>query len=107
MFVYRRYSESISQYGELQLYTKLDGKWEIGQILNLGWHQLFSISQEEIERLRNLNQCPKFLVTFKKEGMEFMIPWEIYSFDQGSEMNCYVRGNGNQPILLSYEKILP
>ncbi len=107
MFVYRRFSESKDQYGELQLYSKIKGKWEVGQILNLGWHNFFSISQDEIDRLRNLNQYPKFLIKFKSDGIELNIPWEIYSFDQGSEINGYVKGNGSQPILLSYDSILP
>ncbi len=107
MFVYRRFSESKDQYGELQLYSKIEDEWKMGQILNLEWHNFFSISQDEIDRLRNLQQYPKFLVEFKKEGMAFTIPWEIYSFDQGSEMNGYVKGRGSQPILISYDSIIP
>lgn len=107
MFVYRRYSEARDNYGELQLYSKINGTWEKGQILHPGWSQFFSISNEEIDRLRNLNQYPTFLVTFRENGVEFIIPWEIYSFDQGSEMNGYVKGNGSQPIVLTYDNLLP
>ena len=107
MFVYRRYAESRKEYGELQLYSKIDGHWKEGQIIKPGWHDFFSISQEEVDRLINLNQYPTFLVTFRENGVEFIIPWEIYSFDQGSEINGYVKGNGSQPILLSYQNLLP
>lgn len=107
MFVYRRYSESRDKYGELQLYININSKWEPGQILRPGWQHFFSISQEEMDRLRSQNQYPKYLITFKEEGVEFMIPWELYSFEQGSETNGYVKGNGSQPILLSYDNLLP
>jgi hypothetical protein len=106
MFVYRRYSEAKEKYGELQLYGKKDGKWTFGKIINFNWQHFFSISDEEIDRLKNLNQYPNYLVTFKPTGIEFTIPWELYSFDQGSEVNGYVKGNGSQPILLSYENLL-
>ncbi|GEM_PF-3553154 len=107
MFVYRRYAEARKEYGELQLYSKIDGQWQFGQEIQLDWRNFFSISNEEIDRLRNLNQYPTYLVQFKREGIEFSIPWEIYSFDQGSEINGYVKGNGNQPITLSYSNVIP
>lgn len=106
MFVYKRYAEARDDYGELQLYEKKNGHWEFGRILTFNWKHFFSISKEEIDRLRNLNQYPNYLVTFKARGIEFSIPWEIYSFDQGSEINGYVQGNGSQPILLEYKDII-
>lgn len=106
MFVYKKFAEAREEYGELQLYEKIDGSWEFGRTLTFDWKHFFSISQEEIDRLRNLNQYPTYLVTFRERGIEFSIPWEIYSFDQGSEINGYVKGHGSQPILLEYDDII-
>lgn len=106
MFVYKKYAVVREDYGELQLYEKKKEKWEFGRILTFSWKHFFSISQEEIDRLRNLDQYPNYLVTFRERGIEFSIPWEIYSFDQGSEINGYVQGNGSQPILLEYKDII-
>lgn len=106
MFVYKKYATTRQAYGELQLFEEIDGQWKFGRLLILDWNNFFSISEKEIKRLHDLNQYPKYLIRFTARGIEFSIPWEIYSFDQGSEVNGYVQGNGSQPILLEYSELI-
>ncbi|MGM0479095.1 MAG: hypothetical protein ACQERC_07705 [Bacteroidota bacterium] len=106
MFVYRKFADSREEYGALQLYQKVNDEWEFGQRLTFDWHHFFNISEKEVERLRESNQSPKYLVEFRQEGIQLDIPWELYSFGEGSEINSYVTSNGKQPILLPYGSVI-
>jgi hypothetical protein len=107
IFVYRRFTENRDSYGQLQLYIKKDSIWQAGQILQFGWQHLFQISEKEIKRLNELNQYPQYMIEFKENGIEISIPWELYSFDEGTEINGYSQGRGKQPILLQFDEIIP
>ncbi len=105
-FVYRKFAELREDYGALQLYQKKNEKWELGQRLKFDWQHFFNISEKEVQRLRESKQSPKYLVEFKPQGIQFDIPWELYSFGEGSEINAFVQSNGEQPIILPYAAVI-
>ncbi len=105
-FVYRKFAELREDYGALQLYQKKNEEWEFGQRLTFDWQHFFNISEKEVKRLQESQQSPKYLVEFKPQGIQFEIPWELYSFGEGSEINSFVQSNGEQPIILPYATVI-
>ncbi|MEX1192822.1 MAG: hypothetical protein WEA99_12680 [Brumimicrobium sp.] len=106
IFVFRELIEEDESYGNIQLYEKKDSLWSEGKQIEISWQHLFDVDKKKLQELKELDKHPKCMITFKKEGMRIEIPWEFYTYGEGSENNGYVKGGGKQPILLHYDYFL-
>ena len=106
IFLFREHKDGEHNYGTVKLYEYKDSLWTQGTKITISWKELFDIDEEKLEDLREIDQYPKCMMTFKKTGMRIEIPWELYTYVDGSESNGYVQGRGKQPITIRYSYFL-
>lgn len=106
IFLYREHKDGEHNYGTVKLYEYKDSLWTQGTKLTISWEELFDVDEDQLEDLREIDQYPKCMMTFKKTGMRIEIPWEFYTYVDGSESNGYVQGRGKQPITIRYSYFL-
>ena len=106
IFLYRQHKDGEHNYGNVKLYELKDSVWNQGTQITISWKELFDLDEEKLEDLREIDQYPKCMMTFKKTGMRIEIPWELYTYGDGSESNGYVQGRGKQPITIRYSYFL-
>ena len=56
--------------------------------------------------MRELDDFPKCKMTLQETGMRIEIPWELYTYGEGSESNGYAKAGGKQPITIRYSYFL-
>jgi hypothetical protein len=106
VFLYRERIDGEQSYGTIMLYEYQDSLWTQGKEIAISWTHLFDIDEEELEELRELDQYPKFMVAFQKEGMRIEVPWKLYTYGDSSQSNGYVKAGGKQPITIQYTYFL-
>lgn len=106
IFLYRQHEDGDHNYGTVQLFEYQDSLWSKGKNITISWEQLFDIDKDKLEDLREIDQYPKCMMTFEKTGMRIEIPWELYTYGEGSESNGYVKAGGRQPITIQYSYFL-
>lgn len=106
IFLYRQHKDGEHNYGTVKLYEFKDSVWSEGKNITISWEELFDLDKDKLEDLHELDQYPKCMMTFKKTGMRIEIPWELYTYGDGSESNGYVQGRGKHPITIRYSYFL-
>ena len=106
IFLYRQHKDGEHNYGTVKLYELKDSVWSEGTNIIISWEELFDLDKDKLEDLREIDQYPRCMMTFKKTGMRIEIPWELYTYVDGSESNGYVQGRGKQPITIRYSYFL-
>lgn len=102
VFMYKERVKHSDTYGRLRVY-QLDGdEWIGGRTVEVTWQQLFNLSERDLQRLRNVDQYPQYLLSFEERHIEFQIPWRLYTFEEGSENNSFSKGGGKHPVTFPY-----
>lgn len=106
VFIFQELMEGEQSYGNIKLYECKDSTWTGGREIAVSWTQLFNLDEEELEELRELDQYPKCMVNFEKDGMKIEIPWKLYTYGENSQSNGYVKAGGKQPVILKYDPFI-
>lgn len=106
VFLYRERIDGEQTYGTVILYEFQDSLWTQGKEIAISWTHLFDIDEKELEELRELDQYPKCMINFEKNGMRIEVPWKLYTHGENSQSNGYVHAGGRQPITIQYSYFL-
>jgi hypothetical protein len=106
IFLFQERIDGEHNYGNIKLYEYQDSTWNQGKEIAISWTQLFDIDKEDLDELRELDQYPKCMVKFVKDGMRIEIPWQLYTTGDEFEDNGFVKGGGKQPITIQYSHFL-
>lgn len=106
MFLYQERIKGEQSYGTLILYEYQDSIWTQGKEITISWTELFDIDKKELDELRELDQYPKCMISFQKDGMRIEVPWKLYTHGENSQSNGYVHAGGKQPITIQYTYFL-
>lgn len=106
VFLYRERIDGEQTYGDVMVYERQDSLWTQGKKIAISWTHLFDIDKEKLEELRELDQYPKCMVNFEKDGMRIEVPWKLYTHGENSQSNGYVHAGGKQPITIQYSYFL-
>lgn len=106
VFLYKERIDGEHTYGDVMVYEYQDSSWTQGKKIAISWTNLFDIDKEQLEELRELDQYPKCMINFQKDGMRIEVPWKLYTHGENSQSNGYVHAGGKQPITIQYTYFL-
>lgn len=106
MFVFKEKDVNKNTYGKLKLYQYQDGKWIPGRKIEMSWQRLFNVSEKDLNRLRQLGQYPEYMVKFRSDHFVVEIPWGLYTYGEGSDIDGFSKSRGKQPIKFSYTSFI-
>ena len=106
VFMYKERVKNSDSYGRLRVYRLDDDEWQEGRTVEVTWQQLFNLNDRDLNRLRNIDKYPQYMLSFEERNIVFEIPWRLYTFEEGSENNAFSKAGGKQPVKFPYHYFL-
>ncbi|MCC5922315.1 MAG: hypothetical protein JJT77_00905 [Crocinitomicaceae bacterium] len=106
VLMYKQKVVNSNSFGRLKVYRLVEDEWVRGRQVDVTWQQLFQLSERDIKRLHDVDQFPKYLLRFEHDHIVFDIPWRLYTFGEGSDVDGFSMSGGKQPVRMPYHFFL-
>lgn len=102
VMMYKQKTIASNSFGRLKVYRLEDGEWIRGRRVDVTWQQLFQLTERDLKRLNDVDQFPQYMLQFEDEHIVFDIPWRLYTFGEGSDIDGFSMSGGKQPVRMPY-----
>lgn len=106
VFMYKERVPHSNTYGRLRVFQKDEDEWHRGRVVEVTWEQLFQLNERDLKRLKNADQFPKYMLRFEERNIIFDIPWKLYTFGEGSEIDGFAKSNAKSAAKFPYHYFL-
>ena len=106
VLMYKQKVIASNSFGRLKVYRLEDEEWIRGRQVDVTWQQLFQLSERDLKRIHDVDQFPKYMLRFDEDHIVFDIPWRLYTFGEGSDVDGFSMSGGKQPVRMPYHFFL-